>query len=87
MGVVMGLLNGVWAATVLLGPLAAGLAAGRLSAQAIFGLTAVACLAVLAITVLATGSLRRPARVAWVPGDDLIPGRKQTPGRSGRRNG
>jgi hypothetical protein len=77
----------VWAATVLLGPLAAGLAAGRLSAQAVFGLTAVACLSVLAITVLATGSLRRPARVAWVPGDDLIPGRKQTPGRSGRRNG
>jgi MFS family permease len=87
MGVVMGLLNGVWAATVLLGPLAAGLAAGRLSAQAVFGLTAVACLAVLAITVLATGSFRRPARVAWVPGDDLIPGREQTPGRSGRRNG
>jgi MFS family permease len=87
MGVVMGLLNGVWAATVLLGPLAAGLAAGRLSAQAVFGLTAVACLAVLAITVLATGSLRRPARVACVPGDDLIPGREQTPGRSGRRYG
>jgi MFS family permease len=87
MGVVMGLLNGVWAATVLLGPLAAGLAAGRLSAQAVFGLTAAACLAVLAITVLATGSLRRPARVGWVPGDDLIPGREQTSGRSGRRNG
>jgi predicted MFS family arabinose efflux permease len=87
MGVVMGLLNGVWAATVLLGPLAAGLAAGRLGAQAVFGLTAVACLAVLAITVLATGSFRRSARVAWVPGDDLIPGREQTPGRSGRGNG
>jgi MFS family permease len=71
MGVVMGLLNGVWAATVLLGPLAAGLAAGRLSAQAIFGLTAVACLAVLAITVLATGSLRRPARVACAPDGHL----------------
>jgi predicted lipid-binding transport protein (Tim44 family) len=71
MGVVMGLLNGVWAATVLLGPLAAGLAAGRLSAQAVFGLTAVACLAVLAITVLATGSFRRPARVACAPASDL----------------
>jgi MFS family permease len=93
MGVVMGLLNGVWAGTVLLGPLAAGLAAGRLSAQAVFGLTAVACLAMLAITVLVARPLRRPARVAcapgddFVPGDDLIPGRQQLPGRSGRRNG
>jgi predicted MFS family arabinose efflux permease len=52
LGVVMGLLNGVWAATVLLGPLAAGLAAGHLSAQAVFGLTAAACLAMLAVTVL-----------------------------------
>jgi predicted MFS family arabinose efflux permease len=86
-GVAMGLLNGVWAATVLLGPLAAGLAAGRLSAQAIFGLTAVACLAVLAITVLVAGPLRRPARVACVPGDDLMPGGEQMPSRSGRRNG
>ena len=92
-GVAMGLLNGVWAATVLLGPLAAGLAAGRLSAQAVFGLTAVACLAMLAVTVLVAGPLRRPARAAcapgddFVPGDDLIPGREQLPGRSGRRNG
>ncbi|HXZ75379.1 MAG TPA: hypothetical protein VEH31_31545, partial [Streptosporangiaceae bacterium] len=83
----MGLLNGVWAATVLLGPLAAGLAAGRLSAQAVFGLTAIACLAMLAVTVLVGGPLRRPARVACVPGDDLIPGREQTPARSRRRNG
>ena len=70
MGVVMGLLNGVWAATVLLGPLAAGLAAGRLSAQAVFGLTAVACLAMLAVTVLVAGAMRRPARVACAPGGD-----------------
>jgi predicted lipid-binding transport protein (Tim44 family) len=83
----------VWAATVLLGPLAAGLAAGRLSAQAVFGLTAVACLAMLAVTFLVAGRMRRPARAAcapgddFVPGDDLIPGREQLPGRSGRRNG
>jgi predicted MFS family arabinose efflux permease len=87
LGVVMGLLNGVWAAKVLLGPLAAGLAADRLSAQAVFGLTAAACLGVLAVTVLVAGPLRRPARVACVPGDDLIPGRDQMPGRSGRGNG
>ena len=69
------------------GPLAAGLAAGRLSAQAVFGLTAVACLAVLAITVLVARPLRRPARVACVPGDDLMPGGEQMPSRSGHRNG
>jgi MFS family permease len=62
LGVVMGLLNGVWAGTVLLGPLAAGLAADRLSAQAVFGLTAAACLAMLAITVLVAGPVRSPAR-------------------------
>ena len=87
LGVVMGLLNGVWAATVLLGPLAAGLAAGRLSAQAIFGLTAAACLGMLAVTVLVAGPFRRPARVACVPGDGLLPGGEQMPGRSGRGNG
>jgi predicted MFS family arabinose efflux permease len=63
LGVVMGLLNGVWAATVLLGPLAAGLAAEKMSAQAVFGLTAAACMAVLVITVLAAGPFRRPARM------------------------
>lgn len=62
-GVVMGLLNGGWAATALLAPLAAGFAAGRLSAQAVFGLTA-ACLAALTVTVLAAGSFRHPARLA-----------------------
>jgi hypothetical protein len=41
----------------------------------------------LAVTVLAAGPLRRPARVACVPGDDLIPAREQTPGRSGRGSG
>jgi len=87
LGVVMGLLNGVWAATVLLGPLAAGLAADRLSAQAVFGLTAAACLGLLAVAVLVAGPLRRPARVACVPGDDLIPGREQLPSQARRGNG
>jgi MFS family permease len=87
LGVVMGLLNGVWAATVLLGPLAAGLAADRLSAQAVFGLTAAACLGLLAVAVLVAGPLRRPAQVACVPGDDLIPGREQLPSQARRGNG
>jgi predicted MFS family arabinose efflux permease len=59
LGVVMGLLNGVWAVTVLLGPLLAALAVERLSAQAVFGLTAAACIATLAVTALAARSLRR----------------------------
>jgi len=80
LGVVMGLLNGVWAATVLLGPLAAGLAAGHLSAQAVVGLTAAACLAMLAITVVAAGSFRRPARVACAAGSGPVPARDLTPG-------
>jgi predicted MFS family arabinose efflux permease len=59
LGLIMGLLNGVWAATVLLGPLVAGLAAEFASAQAVFGLTAAACIVVLAVTVPATGLFRR----------------------------
>jgi MFS transporter, DHA1 family, multidrug resistance protein len=62
LGIVMGMLNGVWAVTVLLGPVAAGLAADSLSAQAVFGLTAMACLAVLAVTALATLPLRARRR-------------------------
>jgi len=62
LGVVMGLLNGVWAATVLLGPLAAGLAVDVASPQAVFGLTAIACAAVLAVTTLAAAPLRARRR-------------------------
>jgi MFS family permease len=64
LGVVMGLLNGVWALTVLVGPLAAGLAAHVASPQAVFGLTAAACVAVLAVTVPAAGPFRRSVRAA-----------------------
>jgi hypothetical protein len=52
----MGLLNGVWAVTVLVGPLVAGLAAQIASPQAVFGLTAAACVAVLAVTMRAARS-------------------------------
>jgi len=41
-GVVMGLLNGVWALTAVVSPLVAGALVGRLGAQATFGLTQVA---------------------------------------------
>lgn len=58
-GVVMGLLNGVWAVTVLLSPLAAGFVAGLLSAQAVFGLTAAACVVTLAATAVTVRGGRR----------------------------
>jgi predicted MFS family arabinose efflux permease len=59
LGIVMGLLNGVWALTVLVGPLLAGLAAQVATPQAVFALTAAACVAVLAMTVPAARPFRR----------------------------
>lgn len=89
LGVVMGLLNGVWAATVLLGPLAAGLAAEILSARAVFGLTAAACITVLAVTIPVAGLSRRSARAACgpvlpvrgLPGDSMPGGFQRRIGR------
>ncbi|MDR0346143.1 MAG: MFS transporter, partial [Nocardiopsaceae bacterium] len=60
LGVVMGLLNGVWAATVLLGPLLAGAGAELAGAQVTFGLSAVVCLTVLAAAIPAAAPLRVP---------------------------
>lgn len=62
-GVVMGLLNGVWAVTVLGGPLAAGFVAGFVSAQTVFGLTAAACVVVLAATAVTLRGDRK--RRSW----------------------
>jgi MFS family permease len=72
LGAAVGLLNGVWAATAVLGPLAAGLAAEHLGARAAFGLTEVACAVALAVTAAAAWRARRPARRAAddVPGGD-----------------
>jgi MFS family permease len=53
LGAAVGLLNGIWAATAVLGPLSAGLAAEHLSARAAFGLTGAACAAALAVTAAA----------------------------------
>jgi MFS family permease len=55
LGVVAGLLNGIWAATAVVGPLTAGLAAEHLTARTVFGLTEAACVAALAAV----------AAVAW----------------------
>jgi MFS family permease len=51
LGVVVGSLNGLFAATAVLGPLAAGLGVEYLSPRAIFGLTEGLCVAVLAATI------------------------------------
>jgi MFS family permease len=64
LGVVVGLLNGIWAATAVLGPLGAGIGMEHLSARAVFGLTEVACVAVLAGTVAVAWRGRRPAAAA-----------------------
>jgi predicted MFS family arabinose efflux permease len=59
LGASIGLLNVIWAATAVLGPLGAGLAAGRLGAGAAFGLTQAACAAALAVTVAVMWRARR----------------------------
>jgi MFS transporter, ACDE family, multidrug resistance protein len=62
LGAAVGLLNGIWAATAVLGPLGAGLAAQHLGGQAAYGLTDAVCAAALAVTAAATWGLRPPAR-------------------------
>ena len=61
LGAAVGLLNGIWAATAVLGPLVAGLAAQHLGGRAAFGLTEAACAAALAVTVAAAGRDWLPA--------------------------
>ncbi len=58
-GAAVGMLNGIWAATAVLGPLGAAFAAGHLGARAAFGLTQVACAAALAVTVFMAWRARR----------------------------
>jgi MFS family permease len=73
LGAAVGLLNGIWAATAVLGPLGAGLAAEHLGSRMAFGLTEAACAAALAVTVAAaTGrTVRRAADRG--PGPDSVP--------------
>jgi MFS family permease len=60
LGVVVGLLNGIWAATAVLGPLGAGLGVEHFSPRAVFGLTEALCTAVLAATVALVWRTRQP---------------------------
>jgi MFS family permease len=73
LGASIGLLNLIWAATAVLGPLAAGLAAGRLGAGAAFGLTQTACAAAFAITVATTWHGRRRRHPAAQPRASSLP--------------
>ena len=70
MGAAVGLLNGIWAATAVLGPLAAGLAAEHLGARAAFGLTGAVCAGALAVTAAAAWPTRGPGRRVARSGPD-----------------
>ena len=74
LGAAVGLLNGIWAATAVLGPLAAGLAAEHLGGRAAFGLTGAACAAALAVTAAAARRTRTPGLPARGAAD-RVPGR------------
>ncbi len=78
LGASVGLLNVIWAATAVLGPLGAGVAAAHLGAPAAFGLTDAVCVAALAVTAALTWRGRRPAAA---PGSSPTPhpGRTRSP--------
>jgi MFS family permease len=68
LGASVGLLNVIWAATAVLGPLGAGAAAGHLGVPAAFGLTQAICAAALAVTVVLAWRGRRPSARIRRPG-------------------
>jgi MFS family permease len=69
LGAAVGLLNGIWAATAVLGPLAAGLAAEHLGVQTAFGLTVAVCAVALAVATAAAWRTRHPGPH---PADDVL---------------
>jgi MFS family permease len=68
LGASVGLLNVIWAATAVLGPLGAGAAAGHLGVPAAFGLTQAVCAAALAVTAVLAWRARRPSARIRRPG-------------------
>ena len=64
LGASVGLLNVIWAATAVLGPLGAGAAAAHLGTPAAFGLTQAVCAAALAVTAVLAWRGRPPS--AWI---------------------
>ena len=79
LGASVGLLNVIWAATAVLGPLGAGLAAGHLGTPAAFGLTQAVCAVALAVTAGLTWRGRRPAQAAPGSSPTPHPGRTRSP--------
>jgi MFS family permease len=63
LGAAVGLLNAVWAASAVLGPLGAGVAAEHLGGRVAFALTGAGCAAALAVTVATGGRARLRARL------------------------
>ena len=61
LGAVVGLLNGIWAATAVVGPLAAGGIAEHLGARIAFALTGIACVATLGLAAVAAWRTRTRA--------------------------
>ena len=68
LGASVGLLNAIWAATAVLGPLGAGAVAAHLGAPAAFGLTQAVCAAALAVTAVLAWRGRRPSARIRRPG-------------------
>ena len=84
LGTSVGLLNVIWAATAVLGPLGAGVVAGHLGAPAAFGLTQAVCVAALAVTAVLTWRGWPPARA--VPCSSPTPHSGRTRSPSARPN-
>ena len=70
LGASVGLLNVIWAATAVLGPLGAGAAAEHLGAPAAFGLAQAACVAALAVTASLTWRARDASDSSPTPRPD-----------------
>lgn len=80
LGAVVGLLNGIWAATTVAGPLAAGITAEHLGDRGAFGLTVIICVLTLGLTATAAWRTRRRADAAHQrPGSTLARGRDVAP--------
>jgi MFS family permease len=58
LGAVVGLLNGVWAASAVVGPLAAGASAEHIGARGAFALTAIVCVAIVTLTAVSAWRTR-----------------------------
>jgi MFS family permease len=67
LGATVGLLNGIWAATAVIGPLAAGLVTEHASARVAFGLTGLTCVAIFGLAAVAVWRTRTPGAAVTTP--------------------